>query len=288
MRKAAEAPLVVDDDARRADGAAAQIVDADARRDRERARLELRGLRARFVRDVVEVVAFALAAVWAIYTFWYQQHWLPRQVPPMVVVSVDLTATGERDGLLALTAHVKLRNPGTSRVRMLAQNLVLVGAHVRATGDRPLAERVPDGAAAWSVARGTDVAASEALASAAQSFLPPTTATLEPGEELAHDYVFYVAPGTYDLVRLQTSVLYTRTGTRVRGVDRQARRQRRARAARLHRGVPSARLHRHRHRRRERSVAVAGGEEVARRPRSRSAPAAARSRRRGRSRARAS
>lgn len=210
--KPVDGPHVVDD----APAADARVEGADARRDRERTRLELRGLRARFVRDVVEVVAFALAAVWAIYTFWYQQHWLPRQVPPMVVVSVDLTATGERDGLLALTAHVKLRNPGTSRVRMLAQNLVLVGAHVRATADRSLAERVPDGAGAWLVARGTDVAASEALASAAQSFLPPTSATLEPGEEVAHDYVFYVAPGNYDLVRLQTSVLYTRTGTRVR------------------------------------------------------------------------
>jgi len=40
-------------------------------------KLRIRALRFSWIKDVVQAVAFTAAGIWAIYTFWYRERYLP-------------------------------------------------------------------------------------------------------------------------------------------------------------------------------------------------------------------
>ena len=90
-------------------------------------RLRIRALRSSWIKDVVQAVAFTAAGIWAIYTFWYRERYLPQVSDTDVTVRLVVDALGERDGIVTVRARTVLENPGHVPARLLAKSLVARG-----------------------------------------------------------------------------------------------------------------------------------------------------------------
>jgi hypothetical protein len=166
-------------------------------------RLEMRMLRARVVRDVVQVVALTAAAVWAVYTFWYQASFLPANEVPNVVLSSTLEIVGERDGFVALKAHLRAQNPGKARVRIISESINLVGSRFSPVPSAPLGPAaLPQGRQSWALGSGVDAAGSALLASQVDTPSSPSNLSLEPNEILERTHVFRVSKQDWDVATL--------------------------------------------------------------------------------------
>src|SRR5262247_2848600 len=84
-------------------------------------KLRLRALRFSWIKDVVQAVAFTLAGIWAIYTFWYREKYLPQVSDTAVTMRIVVDALGERDGVVTVRARTILENPGHVPARLLAK-----------------------------------------------------------------------------------------------------------------------------------------------------------------------
>src|SRR5262249_9818951 len=90
-------------------------------------RLRIRALRFSWIKDAVQAVAFTAAGIWAIYTFWYRERYLPQVSDTDVTVRIVVEPLGERDGIVAERARTVLENPGQVPARLLAKSLVARG-----------------------------------------------------------------------------------------------------------------------------------------------------------------
>ena len=95
-------------------------------------RLRIRALRFSWIKDAIQAVAFTAAGIWAIYTFWYRERYLPQVSDTDVVVRIVVEPLGERDGV-AVRARTVLENPGQVPARLLAKSLVARGQRAGAT-----------------------------------------------------------------------------------------------------------------------------------------------------------
>jgi len=73
---------------------------------------ELRAIRMTFLKDAFQVIAFSVAGVWALASFWYQSVYLPRHEEPIVSQTLELQKMGERDDVVMVRARLKLHNSG--------------------------------------------------------------------------------------------------------------------------------------------------------------------------------
>ena len=90
-------------------------------------RLRIRALRFSWIKDAVQAVAFTAAGIWAIYTFWYREMYLPQVSDTDVTVRIIVENLGERDGVVTVRARTVLDNPGKVPARLLAKTLVARG-----------------------------------------------------------------------------------------------------------------------------------------------------------------
>ncbi|HEY1418833.1 MAG TPA: hypothetical protein VGF41_13060, partial [Myxococcaceae bacterium] len=90
-------------------------------------RLRIRALRFSWIKDAVQAVAFTAAGIWAIYTFWYRERYLPQITDTDVTVRITVEALGERDGVVSVRARTVMENPGQVPARLLAKSLVAWG-----------------------------------------------------------------------------------------------------------------------------------------------------------------
>src|SRR5262245_16224941 len=90
-------------------------------------RLRIRALRFSWIKDAVQAVAFTAAGIWAIYTFWYRERYLPQVSDTDVTVRIVVDSLGERDGIVTVRARTVLENPGHVPARLLAKSLVARG-----------------------------------------------------------------------------------------------------------------------------------------------------------------
>src|SRR5215475_12264989 len=96
-------------------------------------KLRIRALRFSWIKDVVQAVAFTAAGLWAIYTFWYREKYLPRVTEANLSAHVQLERLGERDGIQALRITVSMENPGPATARILGSTVIAKGIRVLAT-----------------------------------------------------------------------------------------------------------------------------------------------------------
>ena len=101
-------------------------------------RLRIRALRFSWIKDAIQAVAFTAAGIWAIYTFWYRERYLPQVSDTDVTVRLVVEALGERDGVVTLRARTVLENPGQVPARLLAKSLVAWGQRPGAAPPRTL------------------------------------------------------------------------------------------------------------------------------------------------------
>jgi hypothetical protein len=166
-------------------------------------RLETRMLRARVVRDVVQVVALTAAAAWALYTFWYQARYLPAHEAPNVVLTSSLEIVADRDGFVALKAKLSAHNPGKASVRIITESVSLVGARFAEGAGTPLGpDALPAGRTSWTLGSGVDAAGAALLASQVDTAVPPDTQALEPNETIERTHVFRVSKRDWDVATL--------------------------------------------------------------------------------------
>ncbi len=90
-------------------------------------RLRIRALRFSWIKDAVQAVAFTLAGIWAISTFWYREKYLPEVTDTDVTVRIVVEPLGERDGVVTVRARTILENPGKVPARLLAKSLIARG-----------------------------------------------------------------------------------------------------------------------------------------------------------------
>jgi hypothetical protein len=109
-------------------------------------RLRIRALRFSWIKDAVQAVAFTLAGIWAISTFWYREKYLPEVTDTDVTVRIVVEPLGERDGVVTVRARTVLENPGKVPARLLAKSLVARGQGPGATSPKSV-KRPPIGTA---------------------------------------------------------------------------------------------------------------------------------------------
>jgi hypothetical protein len=68
--------------------------------------------RVRIARDIFTIVAFSVAGVWAATTFWYHSSYVPAHERPIVTTKLTFSIVGEKDGKVAINAHLALKNDG--------------------------------------------------------------------------------------------------------------------------------------------------------------------------------
>ena len=90
-------------------------------------KLRIRALRFSWIKDAIQALAFTLAGIWAISTFWYREKYLPEVSDTDVTVRIVAEALGERDGVVAVRARTVLENPGHVPARVLARSVVARG-----------------------------------------------------------------------------------------------------------------------------------------------------------------
>jgi len=95
-------------------------------------RLRIRALRFSWIKDVVQAVAFTAAGIWAVYTFWYREKYLPRVTDANLSAHVHVERLGEREGVQAIRVTVSMENPGPAPARVLGTTLTARGWRVLA------------------------------------------------------------------------------------------------------------------------------------------------------------
>lgn len=180
-------------------------------------KLRVRALRFSWIKDVVQAVAFTAAGIWAIYTFWYRETYLPRVTDANVALRVQLDVLGQKDGVVAIRARTLIDNPGKATARILAVGLsarglsALPGAREKLTqpalGELRVGEYV-------AVDR-TQGVRSELIYDALgirEPFDNRTNETLRPDGHTEQETVLFVRRGTHDLLDVEAHVAWTPLG----------------------------------------------------------------------------
>jgi hypothetical protein len=163
----------------------------------------------------VQVVALSAAAAWALYTFWYQAHYVPAHDRPNVVLSAVLELAGERDGFLVLRARVRAHNPGRVFARLLSESVNLVGTRFPEEKCAPLDPAdVPANATSWSLGAGVPDEGAALLASDNLARIPPSARGLEPNEAMERSFVFRVAKHEWASAQLFYEAFYNNSNDR--------------------------------------------------------------------------
>lgn len=166
----------------------------------------------RTIRDVVEIVAIILAGAWAFYTFIYVNSIVPSFEQPRVVLTVQLTKQGVHDGLVAVRMQSTLRNVTAIHAHFLGIVWYVDGQRIR-----PLARPASPNERAGSITLSAYYRSPAAVPVFASGFITHLgNATngndldLEPGDETAEDWTFYVPEGKFDRLSAYVEAKYTR------------------------------------------------------------------------------
>jgi hypothetical protein len=175
--------------------------------------LERTMLRTRIVRDAVQVVVFFAAAMWGLYTFWYQARYVEEREVPSLVLTAKLEVLSERENVVAVRAMLRARNIGRGRAELAAYVLNLTGSRFEeaAMHQAISTATLADAGAGWSVTPGVTGAAT-LLSSVGQTYLPPTNSSLEPNDEFEETRVFLVPRGQFDLLEATWTAYYSTRG----------------------------------------------------------------------------
>ncbi len=163
------------------------------------AHLARRGMRIRAVRDIFEIIAFSAAGIWALWTFWYQASYEPAHEQAHVEWSLSLEREGVRpsDGMLAIRAHTRGVNKGKASQHLVSMSVDISGGHVARGGDAGREPLLPD-ARGWDHERGVERRGEVVLASQGNRWGGGYSSTVDPDQESATEFLFWIDPADYD------------------------------------------------------------------------------------------
>jgi hypothetical protein len=173
---------------------------------------ERRSHRIRIVRDVVEIVAFLAAGIWAFYTFAYENRIKPSLADPELNFVVTMQKLSEHRGLIGVRLHTEIRNVGTVQANIIGLSYWVLGKRVEpllvpqkpvlAHGDALLK-------AFYRESSGTPVFGMAYLTQMADPASVQRT-TMDPGGDLPRDSVFFVPSGRFDYLEAHISARFTK------------------------------------------------------------------------------
>lgn len=166
--------------------------------------------RSRIMRDVVTVVALSIAGIWALVTFWYNSQYLPAHEAPIVTPTMTINVLGEKDGKVALNAHLVLHNEGKATQTTWAISFYAVGQKV--TFEPPADGGVRDvklGEHRYTSLRDFHVDAPQLLAANVDLMTERGRSNpILPRSELHWDFEFYADKATVDTVTVIYDVIH--------------------------------------------------------------------------------
>jgi len=177
-------------------------------------RLRVRALRFSWIKDVVQAVAFTLAGIWAIYTFWYREKYVPQVSDTAVTVRILVDMLGERDGVVTVRARTILENPGHVPARLLARSLVARGQRPGEAPPKALKLPTVGGAIPFGSFNELDrtlEARSELLYQAIDVLEPfdgQRNATVRPGSHLEDEKILFVRRAEYSVLSVETRLAW--------------------------------------------------------------------------------
>ncbi|MGA8533130.1 MAG: hypothetical protein WB615_03350 [Candidatus Tumulicola sp.] len=168
--------------------------------------------RVRIVRDIVEIVAFLAAGVWAFYTFAYENRIKPSLANPELNFVVTMEKLGQRNGLIGVRLHTEIHNIGTVPSNIVGLSYWIVGKRVdpRSEPQKPVvSHNTAVLKAFYRESPGTPVYGSAYLTHMADAKSLSRT-EIEPGGDLARDSVFFVPVGRFDYLEAHLSARFTK------------------------------------------------------------------------------
>lgn len=194
-----------------------------------RTRAKLAG-RHELIKDYAQVFALVLAASWAIWVFFYENIYKPRQESPNVIVSTSLEESGRDKGLIAVKTTATAKNVGKRSASIISAWFNVEGFHLTrkdgpaADGYRgnvlnQLRRQTPEGGEIdMHASRYSDYDADNTLNRKyifSTNFLLNHSA-LSPDEDESKVITFHVPENEFDLVRVILHVVYAKDGRFIR------------------------------------------------------------------------
>ncbi len=166
--------------------------------------------RLRTARDVIEIAAIALAGIWAIYVFVYENRIKPMIAPPDVVFSAQMERAGTHDGFAVVRVLTHVKNVGTVPAQFLGYSLTILGSRFepraqarRESSDEEVLQPF------YSFSKPVVVYRDAFLTRAADPSLK-SDLRLGPGESADEDKVAYAPLATFDHLSLKIVALYVK------------------------------------------------------------------------------
>lgn len=171
------------------------------------------------VSGTAQTLAIIGAGAWGVYTFVYEAKIAPGLAPPSVSVRSALEKVGEKGGVVAIRSTVTRTNVGQAEVRVLGLVYNVIGVRTRFV-QAPAAARAfaEDLSGSSSVAdakyydrpeRGEVILRTGVLFEGATP-LPSSPSSLNPGEAVSRDLIFYADPGRFDSIRFEVALSYAK------------------------------------------------------------------------------
>ncbi len=160
-----------------------------------------RSIRVRVVRDVFEIIAFAAAGIWAIWTFWYQASYAPKHEVPAVDWKLTLEIIGRKPtGELAVKAVVKAKNTGKAIERLAGIVVNISGVRMAADpGSDPFGPVVAD-TLHWHGQVGSRLLGRVLVASDGDRYGDGAELTIQPDEDWMWETSFVIQPADYAML----------------------------------------------------------------------------------------
>ncbi len=152
-------------------------------------------------RILVEIAAFAIAAIWGVYVFTYQEILKPAAESPRMTNAVELTHARTRNGDEFVAVHVTYDNSGKVEIELASTGINLWGRRIL-----PSDADAKSAGAAWEVDRSRALSPRRLLYSEGElrdaviGGRRGAHLVLAPGAKITLDYTIVVPAKTYDIV----------------------------------------------------------------------------------------
>jgi len=171
------------------------------------------------VNHLVQILAIVGAGIWGIYTFIYQAKIVPRLAPPTLTVTSTLEKAGQHGDLIAVRSTVTRSNVGQTAIRVLGLTYDVYGIKARfekAPNRNPAFDQPIGAASSVRAARYyAEPPAGELILYHGKLFqgatgLPGEPSVLNPDESVSRDMVFYANRSSFDSIRFQVRLWYSK------------------------------------------------------------------------------
>lgn len=164
------------------------------------------------VKNWAEVAAFAVAAIWAVWNFWFKEILQPRQVPVNISLNLEMqkVALGApapgATPLMAIELSIKATNPSSRVVYLLTSAWMARGYHVQAVPARGDFFALAGASIAANKIRPVEKYASQSNSETVAAGRLFEDDELKPGETITRRIVFHLPSRPYNVVEVFTCV----------------------------------------------------------------------------------